>query len=183
MKNYTIKKYESQDYQQWNAFLGKAKNATFLFHRDFMEYHSDRFLDASLIVLEDEKWVAVLPANRVEDIIYSHQGLTYGGLVYDEKINCEKVEEILNNILNHLKLNKISEVRFKLILSFYNNSPCHELEYFIFKQNGVLYDRYLNLGIDYAKPLEISKSKLKHYKRISKQRNRRCNAVANGKNL
>ncbi len=167
MKNYTIKQYELQDYENWNTFISKAKNATFLFHRDFMEYHSDRFLDASLIVLEDEKWVAVLPANRVEDIIYSHQGLTYGGLVYDEKINCEKVEEILNNILNHLKLNKISEVRFKLILSFYNNIPCHELEYFIFKQNGVLYDRYLNLGIDYAKPLEISKSKLKHYKRIS----------------
>ena len=55
MKNYTIKQYELQDYENWNTFISKAKNATFLFHRDFMEYHSDRFLDASLIVLVDKK--------------------------------------------------------------------------------------------------------------------------------
>jgi hypothetical protein len=52
-----------------------------LFHRDFMEYHSDRFQDYSLLIFEEDKLIAVLPANRVEDRL-SHQGLTYGGLVY-----------------------------------------------------------------------------------------------------
>ena len=79
MKNYTVRLYEGNDYENWNAFIGQAKNATFLFHRDFMEYHSDRFQDYSLIVLDGEKWVAVLPANVVENQVFSHQGLTYGG--------------------------------------------------------------------------------------------------------
>ena len=86
MKNYTVRLYEAQDFDVWNTFISTAKNATFLFHRDFMEYHSDRFQDYSLLVFDEKKLVAVLPANRVENTVYSHQGLTYGGLVYGEKL-------------------------------------------------------------------------------------------------
>ena len=86
MKTYTVKIYQDSDYNQWNTFVALAKNATFLFHRDFMEYHKDRFEDYSLIVLDGERWVAVLPANIEEAKVFSHQGLTYGGLVYGEKI-------------------------------------------------------------------------------------------------
>ncbi|MDZ4329560.1 MAG: GNAT family N-acetyltransferase, partial [Flavobacterium sp.] len=43
MKNYSVKQYQESDYTNWNAFIGQAKNATFLFHRDFMEYHKERF--------------------------------------------------------------------------------------------------------------------------------------------
>lgn len=94
MKNYTVRLYQKNDYQHWNAFIGQAKNATFLFHRDFMEYHKDRFEDFSLIVVDDEKWVAVLPANVIGNQIFSHQGLTYGGLVYTEKV---KLASIIRN--------------------------------------------------------------------------------------
>ena len=91
MKNYTVKRYQESDYAHWNAFISEAKNATFLFHRDFMDYHKDRFEDYSLMVYKNEKLVAVLPANRVENVVYSHQGLTYGGLVYGEKLKLASV--------------------------------------------------------------------------------------------
>ncbi|MFT7252078.1 MAG: hypothetical protein ACI9FW_001834, partial [Flavobacterium sp.] len=39
MKEITIKQYTPDYYPLWNEFVAKAKNATFLFHRDFMEYH------------------------------------------------------------------------------------------------------------------------------------------------
>ena len=110
MKNYTIKKYESVDYDHWNAFIGKAKNATFLFHRDFMEYHSDRFLDFSLIVLDDEKWVAVLPAHKVNDVIFSHNGLTYGGLVYDEKVRMATFLAIFRSLMVFLNEKEIAKI-------------------------------------------------------------------------
>jgi hypothetical protein len=35
--------------------------------------------------------VAVLPANKHGAIIFFHQGLSYGGLVYDEKLTLENV--------------------------------------------------------------------------------------------
>jgi hypothetical protein len=41
------------------------------------------------------KLIAVLPANRVETTVYSHQGLTYGGLVYNAKTKLASVIAIL----------------------------------------------------------------------------------------
>jgi dTDP-4-amino-4,6-dideoxygalactose transaminase len=37
VKNYTIKRYQENDYANWNDFISQAKNATFFFHRDFMD--------------------------------------------------------------------------------------------------------------------------------------------------
>ncbi|MBK9224534.1 MAG: hypothetical protein IPO23_07735 [Flavobacterium sp.] len=94
MKKYTIKRYESKDYKNWNAFINKAKNATFLFHRDFMEYHKDRFEDYSLIVLDGNKWVAILPANRVGNTVHSHQGLSCGTIIVLDSIRIKEYLEI-----------------------------------------------------------------------------------------
>ena len=91
MKNFTIRRYTSEDFALWNAFISNAKNVTFLFHRDFMEYHSDKFQDFSLLVFDEDKLVSVLPANRIEETIFSHQGLTYGGFVFESKIKLGEV--------------------------------------------------------------------------------------------
>ena len=49
-----------------------------------MDYHSDRFQDFSLLVFKNNKLVALLPANIVDKVVYSHQGLTYGGMIYSK---------------------------------------------------------------------------------------------------
>lgn len=132
MKNYTVKRYETTDFSDWNAFISKAKNATFLFHRDFMEYHSDRFEDFSLMVYDQEKLVAVLPANRVEATVYSHQGLTYGGLVYNNKIKLTSVIDIFKSILFFLNTKNIQNFQLKLIPSIYQITPAEDLNYALF---------------------------------------------------
>jgi len=167
VKTFSVKIYQKSDYSDWNAFVGQAKNATFLFHRDYMEYHSDRFQDYSLIVLDGEKWVAVLPANVVGNEVFSHQGLTYGGLVLLEKTGAATVEIILNVILSFLKENKIQNLILKLIPDFYQLRASNEINYFLYQTKAVLVKRSMNLVIDYSKPLQISKSKLKHFRRIS----------------
>ena len=94
MSTYNIIKYTSDYYQIWNDFVANAKNATFLFNRDFMEYHSDRFEDNSLLIFDEkDKLVAIFPANRIGNELFSHQGLTYGGLILDEK---SKLSEIIH---------------------------------------------------------------------------------------
>jgi len=156
VKKYTIKRYESIDYKNWNAFIGKAKNATFLFHRDFMEYHNDRFLDYSLIVLDKEKWVAVLPANVVGKEVFSHQGLTYGGLVYNEKIKLASVIEIFKGILAFLNEYKIEKLQLKLIPSIYHQKPAEELNYALFLAEAKLTRRDSMAVIDLSKPYTLS---------------------------
>ena len=79
---YKVKTYKSSDKNTWNNFVLESNQDTFLFQRDFMDYHSDRFIDYSLMVYKNDKVIALLPANRVDDTLYSHQGLTYGGLIY-----------------------------------------------------------------------------------------------------
>jgi hypothetical protein len=166
VKNYSVKPYRESDYANWNAFIGQAKNATFLFHRDFMEYHRDRFEDFSLMVFEDEKIIAVLPANRVGDIVYSHQGLTYGGLVYCHKLNGEKVQNILDSILSFFKENEVKSFCFKPIPLFYSSKGNAEMEFFMLKKGAFLDKKEMNLAINLALPLAISKSKLKHFRKI-----------------
>jgi len=157
VKKYTIKRYESIDYKNWNAFIGKAKNATFLFHRDFMEYHNDRFQDFSLIVLDKEKWVAVLPANVVGNDIFSHQGLTYGGLVYNENIKLASVIEIFKDILSFLNENNIGKLKLKLIPSIYHQKPAEEINYALFLAEAQLIRRDSMAVIDLSKPYSLSK--------------------------
>lgn len=79
----TILPYTADLQHEWNAFVAQARQATFLFDRRFMDYHADRFTDASLLVYDDGQLVALFPANydEAERTVWSHQGLTYGGLL------------------------------------------------------------------------------------------------------
>ncbi|MBP4141571.1 GNAT family N-acetyltransferase [Flavobacterium sp. P4023] len=166
MKNYSLKQYQENDYLNWNAFIGQAKNATFLFHRDFMEYHKHRFNDFSLMVYDDQKLVAVLPANREGDSVYSHQGLTYGGLIYSSKINAEQVAAIIEALLSFLKQKGFLYFYYKPIPSFYTYRGNQEADFFLFKKGAFVLKKEMNLAINLSLPLKISKSKLKHFRKI-----------------
>ena len=56
--------YEKGYKPVWDEFILKSKNGTFLFFRDYMEYHADRFTDHSLLFFEGDRLLAVLPASR-----------------------------------------------------------------------------------------------------------------------
>ncbi|URM38941.1 FemAB family protein [Flavobacterium anhuiense] len=163
---YTIKKYSQEDYSIWNDFVAQSKNATFLFHRDFMEYHKDRFEDFSLLVFEDEKLRAILPANKKENAIYSHQGLTYGGLIYLPKLKAEEVESILDEILLFLKENQVNTFYYKPVPNFYFSEGNAAMDFFLLKRGAILERKEMNLAVNLQAPLKISKSKMKHFRRI-----------------
>ena len=101
MKKYHVQKYTTENYDLWNEFVAHAKNATFLLHRDFMEYHQDRFEDYSLLLFDEtQKLRAIFPANRVGTVLHSHQGLTYGGLVFETNHNLQKVVAVSNYVMD-----------------------------------------------------------------------------------
>ena len=160
MKNYTVRLYQKNDFELWNAFIDKAKNATFLFNRNFMEYHSDRFLDYSLIIEDGNKWVAVLPANVVNSNAFSHQGLTYGGFVYNEKIRLSAVLEIFKASLIFLNQNNIQRLQIKLLPTFYANYPSEELNYALFLAKAKLIRRDTNAVIDLRSKFSILKGRM-----------------------
>lgn len=165
MKQYQVRLYQPQDFTLWNTFISVAKNATFLFHRNFMEYHSDRFQDYSLIVLDGEKVVAVLPANRVGDTVYSHQGLTYGGLVLNQKAKLSAVISIFKSVLQYLNENSIDKLILKTVPNFYSDYFSEELEYCLFIVQAKLNRRDALSVVDLSKVILFDNSRMEGVKK------------------
>lgn len=121
-----IRRYRREDKELWNSFVNKARNATFLFDRNYMDYHADRFDDNSFMFYHKGKLKAVLPANVAGDTLYSHQGLTYGGLLLDKKATVEDVLECFDSLNSWLRENGISKVVYKALPWIYQRYPSEE---------------------------------------------------------
>jgi protein associated with RNAse G/E len=113
-----------------------------------MEYHKDRFQDYSLIVLADGKWVAVLPANRVGNEVFSHQGLSYGTLIVQKDIRIEEYLSFIREIMFHLFQNKIDFISIKLLPRIYNKTLSDELDYISFLMDAKVYRSDIYMVID-----------------------------------
>jgi hypothetical protein len=159
LKKYIVKQYESKYFDQWNAFISKAKNATFIFHRDFMEYHEERFQDYSLLIFEEDKLIAVLPANRVGEIVYSHQGLTYGGLVYAEHMKLASVINVFSSILLFSDQKGVQKIHIKTIPSIYHTKPSEEIQYALFLAEAQLIRRDTLSVIDLFQENTVAKGR------------------------
>lgn len=121
-----ISRYSPSDASSWNNFVEHSRQGTFLFNRGYMDYHSDRFTDCSLMFRQKGRLCAVLPANRVGDVLYSHQGLTYGGLLTDNRVKTTDVMEIFQTLNLWLKSNGIKHVVYKAIPWIYQRIPAQE---------------------------------------------------------
>ncbi len=136
MAMWDVVKYSSEYKEQWDKCVAHSKNATFLFYRDYMDYHSHRFDDFSLIFRHKGKIEAVLPGNRVADTLYSHQGLTYGGLVMSPRIKGRRVLGLFKALNRYLADNGIKRVVYKKVPWIYSVIPSEEDLYALWKICG-----------------------------------------------
>jgi hypothetical protein len=117
---FTVERYAPDRKAEWDAFVQTAKNATFLFERDYMEYHADRFVDYSLMVFQGKKLMALLPGNlNADGAVVSHGGLTYGGLILPPSVSLLKMMACFQASLRHLCQHGVAKLYYKQIPSFY----------------------------------------------------------------
>ncbi|MCQ2226757.1 MAG: GNAT family N-acetyltransferase [Bacteroidales bacterium] len=132
-----IKRYATGDATEWDAFVECSKNGTFLFKRAYMDYHADRFHDHSLLYYDNKKHlVAIMPGNEVGNKYYSHQGLTYGGLVLSTKTKMADVMNIFDITIEYLRSQGFSEWHYKQIPSIYHKYPSEEDEYALWRHGA-----------------------------------------------
>ena len=132
-----IRLYEATQATAWNAFVGRSRNGTFLFHRDYMDYHADRFEDASLIVESDSgEWLAILPASKHGDELRTHGGLSYGGFVISDSMSAPRMLETFTVLRAHLETASISKLLYKTIPWIYHRHPSEEDRYALFRNNA-----------------------------------------------
>ena len=166
MSKYQIIPYAKEYKSRWDRFVASlngtykgSKSTSFLFQRDFMEYHQDRFEDFSLLIFKEEKLRAVLPANRVGATLYSHQGLTYGGLVLDAEIRLKEVLELFKELLSYLSQSGIEEFELKMLPQFYQELPGDELDYLLFLTEAKLIKAETAAVIDYRNRIPLNSSR------------------------
>lgn len=119
----TVRRYEAADAPVWNAFVKTATNANFLHDRGFMEYHADRFEDHSLIFEEGGKIRALLPANRAGDVLNSHGGLTYGGLLVPPRLPAATMIEIIAALRVYMADQGFRSLIYKPSPHIFHNQP------------------------------------------------------------
>ena len=168
MIEYSVTRFEDSYFDLWNEFVAGSKNGTFLFHRDFMDYHSDRFSDYSLMVFEGDKLLAVLPAHQKGNELWSHWGLTYGGLVYSEKLKLSQVVKLTHSVLEYLHSNSIIKFYVKLIPAIYHKYAADEFSYALFTADAKLFRKDSLSVIDQHNRLPVTKTRRESIRRGAK---------------
>lgn len=123
---FEVKQYTQEQAQAWNEFIEDSRQGTFLFNRFYMDYHADRFQDASLIIYRKGQLYALFPANRLGDTLYSHQGLTYGGLITKKQSTTAEICEVFIKINEYLYRHGVQRVIYKPTPWIYHCYPAEE---------------------------------------------------------
>ncbi|MBQ9077051.1 MAG: GNAT family N-acetyltransferase [Muribaculaceae bacterium] len=139
----------------WDSFVDESKNGTFLLKRGYMDYHSDRFDDCSLMVWDGSgRLVAVLPACKDGDTVYSHRGLTYGGWVVPLKhLDVTVMLDVWNAMTEWLKGIGVRHLVYKAIPHIYHSYPSEEDQYALFRNGARIVSTYVSSTIPLESPI------------------------------
>lgn len=138
MGDWCIRRYDAEMKPLWNEIVKTSRNGTFLIDRNYMDYHSDRFEDFSLVAFRDRQPVALLPANITGDrVLHSHQGLTYGGWILPVRhFDMSDFMQMWKCWLLFLKENGIEEIDYKPMPDIYSRYSSQEDIYSLFRSNA-----------------------------------------------
>ncbi len=152
-----VTRYHISLQNKWNDFLKNAKNYHFFFHRSYLSYHEDQFEDYSLLIYDKkEKLIAMLPANIDNYILYSHQGLTFGGFIVNDNMKTEIMLDIFEAVQTFLKIHSIQKVIYKAIPYIHHIKPAQEDLYALFIQNASLIQRDIGATVYLDQPIKYS---------------------------
>ena len=161
--------YSPENKNVWNDFIKQSKNGLFMFDRNYMDYHADRFTDHSLMAYSDEgKLLAVLPANSRDGVLYSHQGLTFGGFITDASMKAALMLELFNTLVDYLRLNKFTKLIYKAIPHIYHKHPAEEDIYALFRQKAELFRVDISTSILLADRLPFAELRKRGAKKAEK---------------
>lgn len=161
-----VRVYSANEKSRWDDFVAKSKNGTFLFFRDYMDYHSDRFSDHSLLIYNDKRQIiSLLPANARGDLLISHEGLTYGGLITDDRMTTPVMTEMFDTVTKYLALRGFTKLIYKTVPRIYHSLPAEEDLYCLFLKNATLYRRDVLTVIDYSNRIKFQERRLKSIKK------------------
>jgi hypothetical protein len=137
-----VERYAAHHRAPWDDFVRSSKNGVFLFERDYLEYHADRFSDHSLTFWRDDRLAALLPANLGDgDTLISHGGLTFGGFVVDGSMKQMRMLDVFTSLRAYCLERGIARLIYKPVPYIYHRGPSQEDLYALYVHGARLSDR------------------------------------------
>ena len=164
-----IIRYTCEKKGEWDAFVSEAKNSLFMFKRDYMDYHSDRFTDNSFMFYEEDKLMALMPANISGDALYSHGGLTYGGFLLKNDAKQHTVNDCLSALKSYMEENGLKKLIYKCIPHVYHLQPAEEDEYALFANGAKLTAMGASTTLDLKAPVKMPKGRKAQISRAKRE--------------
>ena len=164
-----IEKYSSEKEDIWNRFNKESKNSLFMFDRKYMDYHSDRFKDHSLLFYDEDKLIAILPLSEHGEELKSHGGLTYGGFITDSKMKQHTMMDCFKTFISYAKENGFSKVTYKCIPHIYHNQPAEEDRFALFANGARLNTIDVSTYVSLASPLKMPKGRKAQISRAKRE--------------
>lgn len=154
----TIQQYQPNLSNEWDELVRRSRNATFLHERAYMDYHSDRFIDCSLMAYDGTRLLAILPANREEAVLCSHRGLSYGGwLMPAKRVDAVVMLEVVQASVEWMKAHGIKEFVYKPVPHIYHRYPAEEDIYALWRVGARLTETSVSTTIDLVDPLPLDR--------------------------
>lgn len=165
-----VARYDASQREAWNDVLGTSKNGLFLFDRNYMEYHSDRFVDFSAIAHVNGKRVLLCPATMDETSgqAFSHNGLTFGGFVVAREARSDVVIQAINATLDAMKAWGAGRLAVRLVPPYLSTAPSGEVEYALGERGFAVTRRDLSSLVPLDTPAAMSKNKSRDVARAQK---------------
>jgi hypothetical protein len=156
-----VLRYAAEHRDAWNALVRDAKNGLFLFDRNYLEYHSDRFTDMSAIAFADGEPAALLPASFDErsGLATSHGGLTFGGVILPRNVRGETALALIDACLDALRDWGAAELLVRILPSHLAEYPSAEVDYALWRRGFALVRRDLSSVIPLQHRLGLNSSK------------------------
>lgn len=164
-----IEVYNNELKETWNEFNRNSKNSIFMFDRNYMDYHSDRFKDNSLMFFDDEKLIALLPMNIEDDVLYSHGGLTYGGFITNNDMKQHIMNDCFGELIKYARSINVKEIIYKTIPHIYHKQAAEEDMYALYANNAKLITVDASTYINLENPLKMPKGRKAQISRAKRE--------------
>lgn len=164
-----VRPYTQADADTWDALTKASKNATFLLQRGYMDYHRDRFTDASMLVERRGRPVALFAASRRTDTVTAHGGLTYGGLIMpSDGFDGADATEAMTLIAAHYRRHGVSRLVCKPVPTIYHRNPADEEIYALWRCGARLSGCGLSSAIDMTAPCGFNENSRRNLRKALK---------------
>lgn len=170
MTEWRIERYGAGGRRRWNEFVAASRNGTFLFDRDYMDYHSDRFEDYSLMAYKGDRLLGMLPANLTRDdmTLHSHQGLTYGGWILPmSHVDGGDMLSLFGEMRRFLREEGVVALDYKPLPWFYSQIPAQDDIYALFRMGAEMTETTLSSTIDLRSPRGFNTLQRRHLRKAS----------------